>query len=372
MKKRFCALILAGAGVASVFAGCSGCAGCGANGKTNEAAFSSNWYADTNFGYIQPTFTFGDKDFKGAEEIVYDVTFDGESAANPSYSIEYGPGTFTTYFCAAEFDKSLIDGEYREEYPDSKKVYCYRTERSLRYIRFKMKSGEEKSFDEEQKLVTECYFTDVANHLRPLYSVQDIKTVIPAEYQTGNIEAVYTRLDLRYETSYRYDGSAAKTVVYDRLDGNKKTEKAVGGLNDTNNSLIDVGGINIAARAMQLNSAFTQAVSLYSPAGGMQEYTFTGAAGSLGEEERTAAENMLAGKGLYVGGEGRTLETTCVTVKLNADLTGVSQRYWFAAVGAENAKNNRSRATLVKMSEPLTFGLGTLNYSLKEIKSTIY
>jgi len=371
MKRRFgVAAIAAAAGCAVIFAGCTGCNGCGANQKANEAAFSSNWYADTNYRYIQPNFVGAEN----AEIINYSVTHDRETAGNASYSVEYAGGAYTTTFYAAKFDKALIDEEYRDAYPDDLTVYCYKTKLTFDSVTFKMKNSEDsKTFDktngEGENTETECYFTDVNSHLRPLYSKLTTSCHIPAEYQTSDINETYEVVKQTVTTSYKYDGTAAKTVIADEVDGTNNSTKTVNGLDKTDNSLIDVCGLNTAIRAMQLSASFTQLISVYSPAGGMQNYTFAGSADALGEEERKAYEGILENKKLYESGEGKSLNTVCVTAALNAEMKGVSQKYWFAAI--ENAKNNRGRTTMVKMSVPLAFSLGTLNYSLKEITKTV-
>ena len=366
MKKRFgvAALALA-AGVAVIFAGCTGCNGCGNNGKANEAAFSSNWYADTNFKYIQPTFTEGNEAFKGAEEITYTVKHDTGSADNKSYSVKYEDGTYTTKFYATKFQKNLIDDEFKASYPEKElTVYCYETTLDVPSVTFTV--GGKTSDPFHNSLSTVSYFMDVNEHLRPLYSEQIVNMVSPAEYQISSLEEAYITVDRTVKTSYNYEGTAAKTVI----TGTGAKEFVTNGLDDTDNSLIDVNGLDIAIRAMQLSANLNQIISVYSPSGKMQNYTYSGSSTALGEEERKACEEILAGKELYVSGEGKSLNTVCVTATLNNDMSGVSQQYWFAAIN--NAKNNTGRATMVKMSVPLPFSLGTLNYSLKEITSTLY
>ena len=366
MKKRFgvAALTLA-AGCAVIFAGCTGCNGCGNNGKANEAAFSSNWYADTNFKYIQPTFLGEDK----AEVVKYSVKHDKESAGNKSYSVDYGDeGEYTTTFYATKFDKNLIDADYREAYPDDITVYRYETELDVPSVTFTV--GDKTSDPYHNTLKTVSYFMDVNDHLRPLYSEQIVNMVSPKEYQVSSLEEAYFTVNRTVKTSYNYAGTAAKTAIVDELDSANNSVKTVDGLGDTDNSLIDVNGLNIAVRAMQLSEGLSQVISVYSPSGNMQHYTFAGSSSALGEDERKTCEEILKGKQLYAGEEGKSLHTICVTASLNTDMKGVSQKYWFAAI--DNAKNNKGRATMVKMSVPLTFSLGTLNYSLKEITNTLY
>lgn len=367
MKKGFgiAALALA-TGCAVIFAGCAGCNGCGNKGKKNEAAFSSNWYADTGYRYIQPTFNVNNEEtFKSKEILTYSVTFDKKSASNSTYSVDYAEGgTYTTAFYATTFDKGLLDGNYTGTYPENDiTVYCYETALEVPSITFTV--GKDTSEPVPSSITTKCYFMDVNNHLRPLYSEQIINTVSPAEYQVSSLEQAYIEINQEIKTYYNYRSTAAKTVI----TGYKATTFTTN-VGDTDNSLIDVSGLNIAVRAMQLSTSLSQVISLYSPSGRMQSYTFTGSSGSFGEEERKGYEGILEGKNLYVGGEGKSLKTVCVTAELNTDMNGVSQKYWFAAINS--AKNNTGRATMVKMSVPLPFSLGTLNYSLTGITSTLY
>lgn len=363
MKKRFgVAAFALATGCAVIFAGCSGCSSCGANGKSNEAAFSSNWYADTTVGHIQPTFM-GEGN---AEVITYSVTHVTKTADNKSYSVEYKEGTYTTTFYATTFNNELIDADFKGDYTDTLVVYCYETVLEIPSVIFTV--GDAKSEPFTSSITTVSYFMDVDNHLQPLYSEQHIDTVTPAEYQVSKLEDAYLKIKQDIKTSYKRDGSAAKTVI----TGDNANTFTTNGLNDTDNSLIDVNGLNIAIRAMQLSANLSQVVSVYSPSGKLQSYTFTGSSVTLGEDERKGYEGVLAADGikLFVPGEGKSLNTVCVTATLNADMNGASQQYWFAAI--DNAKNNTGRATMVKMSVPLSFSLGTLNYTLKEITSTLY
>lgn len=367
MKKRFSVAAFAlAAGCAIAFAGCTGCNGCGANEKSNEAAFSSNWYADTSYRYIQPTFTGLEK----AEILKYSVKQDKETAGNSTYSVEYSEGEYITTFYATKFDKALIAEDYKPSYPENDiTVYAYLTELNFSSVTFKV-GDEEKIFDGEgdNTVKTVCYFTDVNNHLRPLYSEQNINVASPADFQVGKIEDAYKEIRQTVKTYYKYDGKAAKTVI----TGDSATEFTVNNLGDTDYSLIDVNGLNIGVRAMQLSANLNQIISVYSPTEGMQNYSFTGVSSTLAEPERKSYEEILARDNvkLYTPAEGKSLGTVCVTATLNANMKGVSQKYWFTAI--DNAKNNQSRATMVKMSVPIPFSLGTLNYTLKDITSTLY
>ena len=54
-----------------------------------------------------------------------------------------------------------------------------------------------------------------------------------------------------------------------------------------------------------------------------------------------------------------------VGIGINADMKGSNVVYSYAAV--ENADANTTRAVLLKMTTPLSFGLGTVYYTLKDL-----
>lgn len=374
MKKRLAvAVTVVTASVALVLSGCSGCGG--NDGKKNSASLSSNWYADTNFKYIQPTFTEDNK-----EEVIYKVTFNNEKAGNTSYKVDYKDGEYRTKFYATTFNKELLDENYRTEYADNLNVYYYETELTLPEVTFTM--GEDSKVfgslsKDATKVCTGCFFLSVNDQLRPIYSEQFIQGVFPAEYQTNNLDSTYKEYDRKYITSYSWDGNACTTVITDYLNGNEKSVISYDKLNDTENTLFDVANFEVGIRAMQLGSDFTQIISLYSPAGGMQDYTLTGISNNLPDEERKTVTEKLIGNKLYKenwneDGQLVLLNTMGVSVSLNAtnNMQGVSQTYWFAKV--ENITNNTPRATLVKMSVPANFSLGTFTYLLEDITHTEY
>ncbi|MBD5632259.1 MAG: hypothetical protein HDP34_03405 [Clostridia bacterium] len=361
---------------------------CGGSTK-NNAALSSNWYANTAFKYIQPTITEGNENFtatEGAEKITYKVSYQAPEIGNGTYEVNYpGNNTYTTEFYAKTFVVSaLTDGDYRSGYPSKAgfTAYYYKTVLDIQTITYKLKaSGEEKSF-EGDKVVTECYFMPVGDYLRPLYSKQTVKSTSPANLQANALENgnAYKLIESEYENFYSYDGKSAKSVKKDILTG-ETTVTVNNNLGDCKNSLFDFTSLNIVARATNLTTSLSQVLSLYSPESGVQNYTLTGSDTPLSTDESTAAtlktdfENKLYEKGLFKrvnDNEGNPvgLKTIAVSVLYGGEKSGVSQTYWFAAI--DNAANNTGRTTLLKMSVPLTYNLGTLNYTLQSFESTLW
>lgn len=367
MKKRILAPCIA-ACCAVVLSGCAGCGSCaGCSGTTkNIAALSSNWYSNTSYKKIQPTFVDG----KNKEIINYAVTQDVGTALNDNYSVRYSGGKYKTVFYATAFDKSEYTAEeYAEAYPDGLIVYYYRTELSFETVTYKF-GDDERSFSGD-RIITDCYFASVEEHLRPLYSREKIKSSSPAEYNPKSIDEAYTVNDYEYTTYYSYDGEYAVTKVNDGSGEKTKTVK----LNKAANTVFDANSINIAVRASKLSADFTQAISVYAPSGNLQNYSLHGGTIALGESERGVIESEMIRNKLFAPetddeGKNKPLDTVAVGLKYGGELSGVSPIYWFAAIG--NKKNNRGRATMVKMSVPVPYSLGTLNYTLEKIDSTLY
>ena len=128
-------------------------------------------------------------------------------------------------FYATKFDNSLICEEFRSGYPENLTVYYYKTELRFDSVTFKMKSGGDPAVFGEQSIVTECYFTDVSDHLRPLYATIDTDNYAPADFQPNSLENSYNHVSQKVTTFYNFAGSVAKTVIEDRLDSADSAEK---------------------------------------------------------------------------------------------------------------------------------------------------
>lgn len=364
MKKRIAFLAVA------VVAGCSATfAGCSSKSVANVIALSSNWYSITNFKGIQPTFVEGNED-SCKETLTYAVTFEAPSAANSTYSVSYNEGTYTTEFYAKTFDSAtLTHADFRSAYTEagSLTVYYYKTVLSIDGVYTFAADGSTKQFGDS--ITTECYFLPCSNYLRPLYSSLSVKSTTPANYQAGSMDSAYLSIDCDYVNYYSYDGNEVITLKKDNADGATTTEKR--GLS-ASNPLFDTASLNIAIRAMSnLSDSLSQGISLYSPENGVQDFTLSGSSTALGEQESKDITSLLQEKSLFTATEEQTtVPTVAVNVTYGGSLSGVSQTYWYAAI--DNKLNNTGRATLLKISTPLSYNLGTLNYVLKEVNGTLW
>lgn len=354
------------AGAVIPLAGCGGCAGC--NAKTsNNALTSSNWYTGTSYKGIQPSFIFGDNEDYTKEVVEYDVTHDNTAATNATYSVEYTNGKFVTEFYAFRYDWNT-----NREYPEDKTEILYRYETELTIsVSFTLKSTGEKTNEPlNDRVKTVAYFRAAGKNLQPVYSRQEILSHSPAAYQASSIDNIYKKVDAVYENFYNYDCTAVTSINGDDKDVHD-------GLDKIGYSVFDNSSLYIAVRSMKLSSKLAQTVYLYSPAqGSVTSYVLAGTDTPIdASEEKTELKHITAEMqkhDLFVPAENReTVPAVAINVMYaGGTLHGTTQTVWYAAI--ENADNNTGRATMLKLATPLSYGLGTLNYSLKEIKSTLW
>ena len=379
-------------GMAATLAGCGGCLGCAGcsscGGDSSSSALTrSNWFTGTSYNGIQPSFIEGNENFS-KEIVTYAVTYDKDSAENGYVSLEYKDGSFTTEFYATEYDwtKSSIPEDYANEKVKSETVYYYKTELKIS-VQYTMKTGSKESskwFDDH--VVTESYFRAAGKNLEPVYSKQQIKSTSPANYQPKTLKDAYKEINVTYENFYDYSCRRVLSITtdytkddptLDSLGDDVVKSKEYGKLNKLDHTLFDNSSLYIAVRSMlKPSSSPSEKVSLFSAAaGGVDTYAISGSSSSMSEKERADYTEALGKAGLYKSSgdedEGVSVEAVSISYA-GGDLQGTSQKVWFASVTNANKDNNVSRATMLKLSVPISFSLGTLNYSLVSVDSTLW
>ena len=357
--------------------GCFGCAGCGGS-SASKTLTRSNWFTGTSYNGIQPSFIEGEDNFS-KEIITYGVEYDDTNASNGYVQLEYKDGTFTTEFYAKKYDwtSSAIPQGYANGEVTSETVYYYKTELTIS-VRYTMKTGDKAASDWfEDHVVTESYFRAAGKNLQPVYSKQEIKSTSPANYQPSKLEDAYKAVDVVYENFYNYSFTK---VLSKTTEGGNTSEKEFTKLNKIKNTLFDNSSLYIVVRSMKLSSSLSESIELFSAAaGGTDKYAIVGNNSSLTAAERADFTEKLKANGLYevkLDQDGNEIqddgvETTAVNVSYaGGNLHGTSQTIWYASI--TNNDYNVSRATMLKLSVPISFNLGTLNYTLKEVNSTLW
>ncbi len=379
MKKR---LILIPATIAICCI--AGLAGCSSSSTAVKLALDSNWYRYTKTKTIQDYFNedSGSKYYHG-EKLEYDVTFDGSEdvAYNSTYTMNYEGGKYVTEFHGTTFDTSkYVYGDYAESYSEAGTItaYYYRTELTFDAVTFTYtETGENKTFDGD-KAITECYFLSCEDYLRPLYSRQEIVSHSPASYTPASLEDSYLNIDCTYTTYYTYDGYQATVVYEDNVDSSNSSSEEYD--IDADDTFFDSCSMDISIRAMSdLSESLSQSVSLFVPKAGMLTYAYVGEDTALSSADLASVSSVMEGSGLFAGGTvtdddgnvtDKTVDTVAVSVEGSGNLAGVYQTYWFAAI--DNYRNNLGRATMLAISSPLAYNLGTLKYTLSSIDSTLW
>ena len=354
--------------------------GCAANSK-NLASLSSNWYYDTGYRNIQPTFT-----EDNAQKYTYKVTHGGISSNN-YYSVDFEDGTYKTEFYGRKISREDLTPitleKWREPYIDSlgsegyMYLYYYSAELNIPSVTFSC-GGREKTFG-EQTVTSECYFLSVQDYLRPVYSMRTIDRALPAEIQPTTLEQCYYEANMSLESFYSLDGNEVSTTISE--SGKEPYEYDVSGLNDGMNSVFDSTYLDIVMRAMRgLTSSSGLTISLYTPGLELRDYTVAFenkplddnadiAAAELAQLQKLLRDGGMFTEGTVDNGDGtespKTLKTASAKVSYNGgSFSGVSQTYWFAMSGESG---NETRTTMIKYSEPITYNLGKLDYVLTSI-----
>ncbi|MDE7439311.1 MAG: hypothetical protein K2N23_02240 [Clostridia bacterium] len=375
MKNKFKLISAAFAvGMAVTLAGCGGCSSCSScNGNSASNTLTrSNWYTGTSYNGIQPSFIEGRDNFS-PEIITYNVTH-SETAKNPNFSVEYEAGKFITEFYATEYSwkQDGIPAGYANDQVDSEIVYVYKNTLDIR-VKYKMKVGDKRESDWfDDHVETVSYFRAAGKNLQPVKSTQTIVSASPANLQPKTLEDAYKEINVSYENFYDY--SCTKVFCKTNDNGNK-TEKEYGRLDKLSNALFDNSSLYIVARSfLKSSSSVSQSICLFSAAaGGADTYAVEGVDSGLTNTERDNYTEALAKQGLYNrSGDDDRVEATAVKVSYaGGNLQGTAQTIWYAAI-PKNSGNNVSRATMLKLSVELSFSLGTLNYSLEEVNSTLW
>ena len=372
--------------MAAFLTGCGGCFSCGGCGSSCGGSSSSktltrsNWFTGTSYNGIHQSFVKGsdeenEKNHFSPEIISYTVTYDKDSASNGFVELDYSNGHFKTEFYAVKNWSSRIESAIPEGYAHENSqeiVYYYKTTLTIS-VKYTMKnSGASKDFDDE--VTTESYFRAAGKSLQPVYSKQVIKSTSPANYQPASLEDSYKEIAVTYENFYNNNCTKVLSVTYENGETSTKEYTKLNKIKDT---LLDNSSLYIAARSMlKPNSSPSETVVLFSAAaGGTDKYTINGSGAQLTESERADFTAKLSDEkvGLYkpTGENDEGVGATAVSISYaGGNLHGTTQTVWYAAI--TNKDNNISRSTMLKLSVPLSFNLGTLNYNLNEIESTLW
>lgn len=378
MKASFkvLAIVLALGGTAAAFSGCSSST---TSAKTDTTA---NWNITTSDSVEDNALEY----WRAHKEVAtYSVSHSGSS--NTTYSVEYNvdDAVYKTEFYLTDYDWSATSVPESYRLTDTEDdVYVSSTYYTISGT---YKVGDEtKTFSDSTQTV--CYFRLSGENLLPVYSKQTIVNTAPATLTASGIDSVYVELNAVYETYYNRAGTEAYITITDNSDNSTRnitlsTESGNG------YSIFDNSQLKAALRAFDLSDTSTfdvltpqnesvqtckATVGTTAALDSTDDKQIIDALANVTDGDGNAVNNYIIFDGALSDEEkaedstatDRLIRYTPVTLSITADLKGASPTYYYAAV--ENADLNAARSVLLKMETPISYGLGTLTYSLKSLQ----
>lgn len=353
--------------------------GCGSSSATYKTATSANWNTRTSTKVENNYY----ETWKTHKEVAsYSVEF--TAGTNSAYSVNYNDGaSYVTEFYM-ESAQSAIPSEAPDGYaelPESlDSVYVFKTTYSISGYYTLTSTGETEEFDDS--IETVCKYRPAGDNLLPVYSEQKIKNTAPAGLSSSTVSGLCVTTDCIYVTYFNDDATKAYTVTTDNsLTSGENTEvKEVSLEADKDYSVFENVQLRAAMRAFPLNGSATYTFDVYSPQNGAFQLcsASTSSPAELNPEDSgqqqiiDALDNsspddyIFFDGGTTEDGETRLYRYSEATVSISADLAGQSYTYWYSTV--ENADVNATKSVLLRMITPLSFGLGTLTYTLESLK----
>jgi len=298
-------------------------------GGTPTLSFTSNWYKLTSLG----------ADIAGTEETLeYKVTFVAPESKS-DFSVSYDEGTYKAVLTSEL--KPLADGT-------NEVVYVYNTELKIsgRYS-YKDQTGE--TFTDE--VTSEAVFRNVSKLLAPVSSKVTAKSNSPVSLSPSDLASGYKKYDYTLETSYDLALTEAK-VVYNDMTLKEPAPKETTINIKSDATYLDNSEIVFALRGANLASSLS--FRSINPV--------TNAVMSLATSEVNAVEYELGGAVLDGQASSAKINAYKIGLRYQSDMGGGTQYFWYAKL--TDSKNNTYRNVPLMMELPISYGLGTLRYTL--------
>lgn len=377
VKKILVAILMAGS-ILSV-------AGCSSGVVYSSTSTYANWNVATS-----ATVEKNCMDFWRNHKEVTSYSIDFAEGNNSVYKVEYYTSdplpvyTTTFYMDKEDYDWGLdtlpkgIRIQSTDTAAPKDPVYVFETKFSINGRYVFIQTGEYVEFSDS--VVTECTYRLAGEGLKPVKSVQTIKSTSPNTLSPSHKNNMCVDVDVVCETYYNRDCTKAVVTVDDKTEANEDSKKTV----SLSGLVFDNAQLPFALRSFNLSGNKT--FNVCSPQNGnYQSMTAVCASAvALNSEDEgdqkiiNVLKNVKDGNGnpvkdyIFFDGTSFDHETPekqirCNNVKLsvNADMNGSSHVYSYATV--ENSNLNTTRAVLLKRTTPLSFGLGILTYTINSL-----
>lgn len=276
------------------------------------------------------------------ETLTYDVTFDAATASLVDYKLNYTDGKYTTNLVSAT--------------EDGKTVYTYKTELKIT-AHYDLNGAVYSSTDVVTSTVK---FFAGEYGLQPISSEKEIKASSPtASYAT--LEDCYLVYHYALKVDYNADGSAGTSTVtqYSLTDPSAQpiSKEKNFDIDQKKFSYLDNEQLLFALRGVK-NSTTSAKFLVYSP--------FIAAVQKVSCSFSTEASAEFS---FHKNGSEEKVKSTItyrpVKVVLDEQNPGATQTAWIAKTTTPT--NNTNRNVMLRLETPLSYGLGTMIYTLNSV-----
>ncbi len=270
------------------------------------------------------------------QKLEYDVTFE-KSSAIVDYLVDYNNGKYVTELKT----QSLEDGSI---------IYCYTTELTINAT-YTYKGESFTSTDTNKSSVL---FKLAKNGLKPISSTKMIIGSTPLNREADNLENCYALLNYSISTTYNEDLSKGEMTLVSVNEKGEENSYSDTFAIDKKYTYLDNEQLLFAIRGVNPLENSSPSFSVYSP---------------FVETVQTIDVKYSASKGqdfkFTLNGEEKatTVQYYPVTIAINAKNPGATQTAWYASYKNSPAFRN----VLLHLETPISYGLGTLVYSLTNI-----
>lgn len=299
---------------------------CACSGSTPALTLSANWYKNTAISTgIGNT----------SERLEYKVEL--VDVPNQDFTVSYEEGRYVT-----ELKNEIITlaDESTEE------GYVYTTTFSISgHYTFKGQNSE----PFEDSITTRIEFRDVRNQLKPVRSERNTVCTSPTSMSPVSLETAFTKYEFSYTAKYDAALEKAETTYTDLRKENPEPKTSTLHINN-GGTYLDNEQVLFALRGLDLTS-----VASFRSVNPVQN------------QVQTLTTSSPSAEALIMNIEGATdkeadIDAIKVSLAYKASNPGGSQTLWYAKT--TDTGNNTYRNALLLMEVPVTYGLGTLRYTL--------
>ena len=277
------------------------------------------------------------------ETLVYDVAFDASETSLVEYKLNYTDGKYTTNLTSAT--------------ENGKTVYTYTTQ--LNITAHYTLNEETKSFNDS--VTSTVKFLSGEYGFQPISSEKDINGTTPSATTPEKVDGCYRQFHYTVKTTYNDDCSEGTTTVtklpLEGETGEAKSSDDTFEIEQKKYGYLDNEQVLLALRGVR-NTTTSAKLLVYSPF-------------SLAVQKVSYAFTAEASKefSFYKNGSAELVKSTItyrpVTVVLDEKNPGATQTAWIEKP-ADTSKNT-NRNVMLRLETPLSYGLGTLIYTLNSV-----